>query len=310
MQTILGAGGSISIELAKSLKYFTDDIRLVSRHPKKVNETDQLFPADLTDRDQLFKAVEGSRIVYLTIGLEYSTKVWQKQWPPLMQNVIDACIANNAKLVFFDNVYSIGGDFVKHITEDSPIYPTSKKGEIRAQVDLMLLDHMNTGRIKAIIARAPDFYGTDISKSILMSLVFKNLASGKKAQWMFNARAKHSYIYTPDAGKATALLGNTPDAYNQIWNLPTDRKSLTGEQWINLFAKEMGQRNNYKLISGWMVRLLGIFIPFMKELFEMRYQFDRDYFFDSIKFEKYFKYQPTKYETGVKEIVQQLTTKK
>jgi nucleoside-diphosphate-sugar epimerase len=309
MQTILGSGGSISIELAKALKNFTDDIRLVSRHPKKVNETDQLFPADLTDREQLFKAVEGSEIVYLTIGFEYNTTVWQKLWPPLMQNVIDACIANKAKLVFFDNVYSVGGDFVSHITEESPVYPTSKKGEIRAQIDLMLFDLMKTGKIKAIIARAPDFYGIDIGKSILMSLIYKNLASGKKAQWMFNAKVKHSYIYTSDAGKATALLGNTPDAYNQIWNLPTDRKSLTAEQWINLFAKEMGKNNNYKLIPAWKVRLSGAFVPFLKELFEMRYQFDRDYFFDSIKFEKYFKYQPTRYADGVKEIVAQLSGK-
>ena len=309
MQTILGAGGSIGTELARSLKSFTDDIRLVCRHPIKVNETDQLFHADLKDREQLFKAVKGSEIVYLTIGFEYNTKVWQKLWPPLMQNVIDACIEYNAKLVFFDNVYSVGGDFVDHITEESPVYPTSKKGEIRAQIDLMLLDQMKSGKIKAIIARAPDFYGIDLDKSILMSLIYKNLANGKTAQWMFNAKAKHSYIYTPDAGKATALLGNTPDAYNQIWNLPTDCKSLTAEQWIDLFAKEMGKKNSYQMISAWKVRLLGNFIPFLKELFEMRYQFDRDYFFDSSKFEKYFKYKPTKYEVGVKEIVEQLWRK-
>jgi nucleoside-diphosphate-sugar epimerase len=309
MQTILGAGGSIGTELAKALKLFTDDIRLVGRHPKKVNETDQLFPANLTDREQLFKAVEGSGIVYLTIGFEYNTSVWQKLWPPLMQNVIEACIANNAKLVFFDNVYSVGGDFVNHITEESPVYPTSKKGEIRAEIDLMLLDQMKTGAIKAIIARAPDFYGIDINKSILMSLIYKNLASGKKAQWMFNAKVKHSFIYTPDAGKAIALLGNTPDAYNQIWNLPTDRRSLTAEQWISLFAKEMEKSNKYQLIPGWKVRLAGNFVPFLKELFEMRYQFDRNYYFDSIKFEKYFKYSPTKYEVGVKEIVAQLSIK-
>jgi nucleoside-diphosphate-sugar epimerase len=309
MQTILGAGGSIGTELAKALKLFTDDIRLVSRHPKKVNETDQLFPADLTDREQLFKAVEGSSIVYLTIGFEYNTSVWQKLWPPLMQKVIEACIANNAKLVFFDNVYSVGGDFVNHITEESPVYPTSKKGEVRAEIDLMLLDHMKTGAIKAIIARSPDFYGIDINKSVLMSLIYKNLANGKKAQWMFNAKVKHSYIYIPDAGKAIALLGNTPDAYNQIWNLPTDRRSLTAEQWISLFAKEMDKSIKYQLISGWKVRLAGYFVPFLKELFEMRYQFDRNYYFDSIKFEKYFKYSPTKYEVGVKEIVAQLSIK-
>ncbi len=310
MQTILGAGGSISIELAKSLKNFTQDIRLVSRNPHKVNVTDQLFPADLTDRKQVFSAVAGSEIVYLTIGLEYSTKIWHQVWPPLMQNVMDACIENGSKLVFFDNVYSVGGDFVKHITEESPVTPTSKKGEIRAQIDLMLLEAMKTGKLKAIIARAADFYGPDINKSMLMTLIYKNLASGKKAQWMFNSKVKHSFTYTPDAGKATALLGNTPSAYNQIWNLPTDRNSMTGEQWITLFTTKMGKKDKYQLIPGWLVRLLALFIPFMKELFEMRYQFDRDYFFDSRKFESYFKYAPTRYADGVNELINQLNKDK
>ena len=308
-QTILGSGGTVGVELAKSLKYFTDDIRLVSRSPKKVNETDQLFPADLTQREEVFKAVSGSEIVYLTIGFEYSTRVWKQLWPPMMQNVIDACISNKAKLVFFDNVYAIGGDFVNHITEESPIRPTSKKGEIRAHVDLLLLESMNSGKIEAVIVRAPDFYGGNIDKSMLMTVIYKNLANGKKAQWLFNAKVKHSYIYAPDAGKATALLGNTPAAYNQIWNLPTDRNSLTPEQWITLFAKEMGESDHFQLIPAWMVRILGIFIPFMNELYEMRYQFDRDYFFDSTKFENYFKYKPTRYQDGVKEIVSQLMEK-
>ena len=305
MQTILGSGGSVSVELARSLKYFTDEIRLVSRNPKKVNENDELFPADLTDRNEVFRAVSGSDVVYLTVGLEYITKVWQQLWPPLMQNVIDACIENKAKLVFFDNVYAVGGDFVNHITEESPISPTSKKGEVRAQIDLMLLDYMNTGKIKAIIARSPDFYGGNIDKSMVMTTVYKNFLNGKKAQWLFNDRVKHSFIYVPDAGKATALLGNTPDAYNQIWNLPVDRKSLNAKQWIHLFAKEMNVSEKYQLIPAWMVRLLGYFIPFMKEFYEMRYQFDRDYFFDSTKFENYFKYKPTTYAEGIKEILKE-----
>ena len=43
MQTILGAGGVIGKELAKSLPEFTDKVRLVGRNPKKVNLTDGLF---------------------------------------------------------------------------------------------------------------------------------------------------------------------------------------------------------------------------------------------------------------------------
>src|SRR5580698_525637 len=105
MQTILGAGGTIGTELAKSLKNYTDQIRVVGRTPKKVNDSDELFPADLTDVAQVDKAIAGSDIVYLTIGFEYKLKIWQKNWPKLMSAVIESCKKHDAKLVFFDNIY-------------------------------------------------------------------------------------------------------------------------------------------------------------------------------------------------------------
>ncbi|HOW39175.1 MAG TPA: NAD(P)H-binding protein [Bacteroidales bacterium] len=80
-QTILGSGGGIGVPLARELKNYTDNIRLVSRNPKKVNETDQLFSADLNDLNQVDKAIAGSEVVYVTIGFEYSLKVWKKTWP-------------------------------------------------------------------------------------------------------------------------------------------------------------------------------------------------------------------------------------
>ncbi len=46
LQTILGANGTIGVPLAKELSAYTDRIRLVSRNPKKVNATDEIFPAD------------------------------------------------------------------------------------------------------------------------------------------------------------------------------------------------------------------------------------------------------------------------
>ena len=81
MQTILGAGGTIANELAKALPEFTNKIRLVSRQPKPVNEMDELVTADLTDAQATEQAVKGSKVVYLTVGLPYRTKIWQKHWP-------------------------------------------------------------------------------------------------------------------------------------------------------------------------------------------------------------------------------------
>jgi nucleoside-diphosphate-sugar epimerase len=303
MQTILGAGGAIGIELAKELKNYTNDIRLVSRKPIKVNSTDQLFPADLLKKVDVLKAVKGSKVVYLTAGLKYNTNIWRKEWPVVMKNVIDACIFHKSRLVFFDNVYMIGGDNVRHITEESPFSPASKKGIIRAELDRMILKETQKGNLKAIIARSADFYGPVKDRSLLIELVLKNLIKGKKAQWFSNAKVKHSFTYINDAAKGTALLGNTENAYNQIWNLPTNKDALTGEMWIKLFADEIGVKNKYQVIPKWMLKVLGVFIPVMGEFYEMTYQYDREYYFDSTKFEQRFKFKPTSYREGIRETV-------
>ena len=305
-QTILGSGGAIGIELAKALISYTSDIRLVSRNPKKVNLNDELFPADLTIREDVFKAIEGSEIVYVTVGFAYNATIWQKLWPPFIRNVIDACILYNVKMVFFDNVYAIGGDHVKHITEESPISPCSKKGEVRAEVDKLILDAIEHRKLNAIIARSADFFSEVKATSMSMNLIYDNLIKGKKAQWLCDAKKVHNMSYTPDLAMGTAILGNTPDAYNQIWNLPTDSEKITGEGWVNLFAKEMNVNNKYQVLPNWLIKILGLFIPIMKELPEMNYQYDRDYFFDSSKFNKRFNYTPTKNAVAVKQTIEKL----
>lgn len=128
MQTILGSTGSVGEEIAKALPKYTDKIRLVSRNPRKVNDSDELFKADLTNAEQTDKAIAGSSVVYLTPGLEYKTSVWQEQWPKIMRNTLDSCARHGAKLVFFDNVYMYSQDEVSHLTEQSKVAPSRLVG--------------------------------------------------------------------------------------------------------------------------------------------------------------------------------------
>lgn len=307
MQTILGAGGAIGIELAKALTTYTTEIRLVSRHPKKVNDTDQLHPADLTDALQIEKAIQGSEVCYLLVGFDYKIKVWQQQWPELIKNVVSSCIKHQCRLVMFDNVYAIGDDNVKHITEDSPISPSSKKGEVRAIVDRYILENVEKGKLAAIIARSPDFFGpTKKNNSALMTMVYDNLLKNTAAQWFCNADVKHSMGFTPDLANGTALLGNTSTAYNQIWNLPVDSKAPTGREWVAMFASAMNKPDKVKVFPKWAVKGLGLFIPILREMYEMLYQYDRDYVFDSSKFKKEFDYSATSNEVAVKLTVKKL----
>lgn len=298
MQTILGSTGTIGNVLAKSLTQYTDKIRLVSRNPKKINEGDELVSANLFSADETMKAVEGSDVVYLTVGLKYDINVWRTQWPKLMKNILEACKINNSKFVFFDNIY-IYGKVDGWITEDSPVKPDSEKGKVRAELHKMIMNEVEQGNLKAIIARAADFYGPDTPLGFVNILVFDNYKKGKKAQWMIDVNKKHTFTYTPDAGNATAILGNTESAYNQVWHLPTNKNVLTGREFIELAAKAFGVKPEYTVLKKWMLSMVGLFVKEIKENNEMLYQNNSDYLFDSTKFEKAFNYQPISYEEGI-----------
>ncbi len=307
MQTILGANGIIATELAKELcRQYTTNIRLVSRHPRKVNDTDELVTADLLDAAQTAAAVQGSDIVYLVAGLPYQTAVWQAQWPVVMRNVIDACKCYGAKLVFFDNVYMYGP--VKgQMTEETFFGATSKKGRVRAQIASMLLEEIGNKTLTAMICRAPEFYGPAHTQSSTNATIFDNIRKKKRLQVLLKDSTLRTLIYTPDAGRATALLGNTPDAYHETWHLPCDTNRLTAMQFIAEVGELHGITLKYTVLKAWMVKLVGLFNPLVKEVVELLYQYEQDYIFDCSKFMKRFPgFTVTPIQAGIKTILAEL----
>ena len=303
MYTILGANGVIARELSRALVSFSPAIRQVSRNPRKVNPTDETFIADLLDARATANAISGSEAVYLVAGLKYDTSVWQEQWPQVMRNVIDACIHHGARLVFFDNVYAYGRvDGL--MTEDTSFNPISKKGEIRAKIATMLLEEMQSGNLQAMIARAADFYGPNAVNSFPHAMVFERLKAGKSPQWIGNPHAAHTFTYTPDTGHALAVLGRSLEAYGQTWHLPTAKEPLTGAGFIRLACELANQPYKLQVPPRWILRLMGIFMPVLRENEEMMYQFEHDYRFDSSKIESIFGLQATPYRQGIRESLQ------
>ena len=259
--------------------------------------------ADLNEPDDVLRAVEPGATVYLLAGLKYDRRVWQEQWPRIMRNVVRACSAKGARLIFFDNVY-LYGRVDGPMTEETPVRPTSRKGEIRAGIVEFLQNEMAAGRVTAAIARAADFYGPHADKTSAASiLVFQRLAAGKSAQVFVDADRKHSYTYTLDCAKALCLLAEADDAFGQAWHLPTAHPALTGREFIELAAKALGVAPRVSVLPAWMMKTLGLVVPMMRELAEMLYQNDRDYLFDSSKFERRFAFTPTPYADGIRECV-------
>src|SRR5262249_38399343 len=282
MQTILGANGVIGRELSRHLPQYSNRIRQVSRSPKRVNATDELFPADLLDARATADAVAGSEVTYLVAGLKYDHKVWQEQWPKVMRNAIDACKRHGSALVFFDNVYAYG-HVAGVMTEATPYNPRSRKGEVRARIATMLMDDVKRGELRAMIVRAADFYGPDASLSVTHATVTERLKAKKTPQWLGNAKAVHTFTFTPDARRSLAVLGNTASAYGQVWHALTSKEPITGEQYVRIACELSGRPYALQVAPRWMLLVLGVFVPVVRENMEMLYQFEYDYRFDSSK---------------------------
>jgi nucleoside-diphosphate-sugar epimerase len=300
LHTLLGGNGTIATELIPILQSNGQKIRLFSRKPKPVEGAENVT-GDVLNRDEVFKAVKGSDVVYLLVGLEYNKKIWKSSWPVIMRNTTDACKATGARLIFFDNVYMYG-KVDGRMTESTPFNPCSVKGGIRAEIDEMLLKEMSAGALQAIIAKSADFYGPRAkSTSAAGIMIFDKMKNGKTAQWFVNANQPHSFTYTPDAAQGLYLLATTASAYGQTWHLPTASPALTGNQFVAIAAKYMHAKSRVQVLPKWMISTLGLFVPIMKELGEMAYQNEFSYEFDSAKFEKAFNFRPTSYEEGIRQ---------
>lgn len=300
MQTILGAGGQIAVELARELRpRYTSDLRLVSRHPRAVNEGDEVRSADLLDALQTAEAVAGSDTVYFTAGLPANMEQWERQFPAMLRNALDASRAAGARFVYFDNTYMYPQDD-RVQTEATPFAPLGRKGRVRAHLASMVLDEMARGDIPVLVARAPEFYGPGRTQSFTNALIFDRLARGKAPLVPVRDDRLRTLIWTPDASRALALLGNAQDAYGQTWHLPVDPDRHTYRQFAALASEAFGYRGRAVVLPEWILRAVGVFSPQAREIRELLPRYRRDNLFDSSRFAARFpEFAVTPYRRGI-----------
>lgn len=277
-------------------------VRLVSRRPVTKFSAAQWTKADLLEKGQVLQAVKGAEVIYCCAGLVYDKKVWQREWPVVMENLIAAGKHTGARVIFFDNVYMYG-PVAGAMTEDTPYNPASVKGKVRAAAATQFMQAVTSGGIRGCILRAADFYGSESLNSFLDGAVLAKYAKGEKATWLGNPAVKHSFTYVPDAGKAMYLLGQHPEADGQVWHAPT-APAITGHRFLQLAAEVFNVQPKHQRVNKLMMQMAGLFNPAVRESVELYYQYGRDYVFDSSKFEKTFGMKPLTYEQGVKEIAE------
>jgi nucleoside-diphosphate-sugar epimerase len=284
----LGANGQIAIELARELRRgYTSDLRLVSRHPRKVNDTDTLVSANLLDAEQTGNAVRGSSVVYFTAGLPPDTHLWETQFPVMLKNALDACRATGAKFAYFDNTYMYPQD-ARLQTEETAFAPVGRKGRVRAAMASMVLEEMARGEIPVVIGRAPEFYGSGKTQSFTNALVIDKIKTGKKPRVPVRDDTRRTLIWSPDASRALAAIGNAPDAFGQTWHLPCCDDRPTYREFVTMACDVFGRPSSYTVIGKWSLLAAGLFSRQVREIQELLPRYEQDNLFDSTKFKHRF----------------------
>ncbi len=273
-------------------------VRLAQRtRPADLPDAVAFTACDVLDPASVRDAVAGAAQVAVAVGFAYTGEVWERCWPLAMQNLLDACAAHGARLLFFDNLYMYGPQRAA-LVETMPLTDYGRKPAARARITRMW---QRDARVRVVALRAPDFYGPGVTLSHLGETGLMAIARGKAATFVFNPDQPHDYAYVPDIGRAmVTLLDAGDDAYGRAWHMPC-APTRTSREILALGAASMGVRLRLRSIPPLVMRGLALVVPFLRELREMQFQWDRPYHVDAHDWTARFWSDVTPFEQGVAE---------
>jgi nucleoside-diphosphate-sugar epimerase len=295
--------GPVGQATARELVKRGKTVKMINRSGKKpagVPEGVTVVAGDVFDAALAKELAKGATHVYQCTNPAYHE--WVEKFPTLQANTLEAAAATGAKYIVMDNVYMYGDPNGQPIREDMPYHATNKKGTLRARMAKDVLAAHQSGKVRATLARAADFYGPAVLDSGMGERVFGFAVQGKAASVAGNLDAKHSYTYIDDVGRALVILGERDEALGKAWHVPNAEVTTT-RQFINLIFEELGQPAKVSAMGKLMMSMGGLFIPAARETVEMMYEFEKDFVVDGSLFTRTFGLKATPYREGVKQTV-------
>lgn len=296
LHVVLGATGGIGSALVEELAGRGHRVRAVSRSGR-APEGAEGFKADVSSSAGTMAASEGAAVVYHAAQPEYTK--WNEEFPVMTEAIVEGAASAGAKLVFADNLYMYGPGSKQPMTEEAPQRAQGKKGRVRILMAERLLEAHRAGWVRVTIGRASDYYGPGGTGTIAGDTVFDAALGGKTVRWPGSLDAPHQLNYLPDVARALVTLGEMEEADGGVWHLPA-AEPVTGRRFLDLISSELGRPIKASATPRAMIRAIGLFSPFIRELVETMYQFEQPFYADTTKYERVFgSFTPTPHEVAV-----------
>lgn len=271
---ILGAAGAVGKAVAETLHSRGLPFRVVGRNRARLEAAFGKYPgaevvdADLSTVEGVRKATRGVDLAFYTVGVSYMDFALL---PPMMRAAVEGASAEGVKrMVLATNLYSYGRPRTTPLREDHPREPHTKKGQLRKQQEDLLLEAHAQGKLQAAVVRFPDFFGADAEYSFAIRWGQAAVA-GKAADLLGNPDLPHEFIYIPDSGPVLVDLGLRDDVWGESYCCGGPG-TLSQRQFVTKLFELASRKSKVRVAGPGLVKMMGLFNPFMRELHEMMYQ--------------------------------------
>lgn len=295
-ENVIFGTGPLGLAVARHLVAAGKQVRLVNRSGSApAPQGAEVVEADATDPAASRKVCEGAAVVYHCATGAYGR--WAQFLPPLMNGIIEGVSAAGAKLVYGDNLYAYG-PVAGPITEDLPYRPIGPNTQARADVASTLMSAHASGKVRATIGRASDFYGPHARQSTAGDGLFGRVLAGKPAQVLGDVDTPHTYTFIDDFASGLVTLGEQDEALGGVWHLPS-AETVTTRRFVEMVFAKLQRPAALRPAPKLAIALLALFVPPMAAVKETAYQREHPWVVDHSKFSRAFGSKPTPHEQAI-----------
>jgi nucleoside-diphosphate-sugar epimerase len=277
-------------------------VRVLSRSGGTSTDAVEHRRVDATDADALAAAADGAAALYNAVNPAYHR--WATDWPPVATALLTAAERTGAVLVTMSNLYVYGAP-TGPMSPGSPLAATDRKGRVRIAMWREALAAHEAGRVRMTEARAADFVGPQVpAEHSHLVRQLPALRRGRRAWVVGDPDVLRSWAYLPDVAATLATLGTDERSLGRAWHVPSAPPRSQRQALADLAAALSSPAHPARPVRvsriPWSVlRGIGLVSPMMREIVDVRHQFDREYVIDASATTATFGLAPTPWDEVV-----------
>jgi nucleoside-diphosphate-sugar epimerase len=282
---VIGATGGFGGHVAVALLDDGWGVKALIRDPAKSPPRRQgieVVQGDARRIEDVRRAAAGVAVIVYGVNAPYPR--WEDQALPLLEPSVKLAEKSGLTLVFPGNVYGYDPKDGPDFEEETPVNPVSRKGAIRVRMERRLQQASRHGA-QILLLRAGDYIGAHAG-STWMHVLTKATDHGYRLLRPGPTDLVHTWANLPDVARVVTRLLQRRDRLPAFAPFHFEGYRVTFKEMVEAMQAASGRPVKVRPFPWWAVTLLAPFVPFLRELQEMRYLWQQEVNLDGTRLHK------------------------